>query len=768
MKVTFLSATVPLTKTFVLENGELKKIGHPQITDVSSFQHEFETIEDLYNYMLVHAEEGHCFLKGNVNKVLRNESRAGSTDPNEPTRILLLDLDGLKTVASVDAFLAMIGMHDVDHIVQYSSSMGVVPTKGLSAHIFILLDRPWYPAMLKQWLTDVNINTPSLRQNISLSRTNNSLRWALDIGTCQNDKLIYIAPPVLGEGVKDGFEGDRIQLVTRTKRTATLPERVPTAETNRVASEKILNELREKAGLEKRKSVKYKSAGSVDYMVNPDQASVTGIKEERGFVYLNLNGGDSWGYYHPSNNPTYILNFKGEPIYKTSELLPEYWQEVREVLSAPRTDLAGTMYLAFRDFRSAGYWNGTWNAKKQELKLAQARGKEQLEDFLQQHHQPVLGFIPDWEVTFNPTSETIVDPELRTVNLFQPSRYMRMSKREQKEVPPLIRRVILHALGGDEEVFEHFMNWLAVIMQHRCRTQTAWVLHGTQGTGKGVMLNYILRPLFGYDYVVSKRMEELESQFNGYMERCMILFLDEAQMSSFGRKDVMDANFKNYIVEPRISLRRMHTNAYEVENFMNLIFASNKHDPVIIDPEDRRFNVAVYQPNRLKITDEEIGKIQDELEAFYFYLVSRQADRGKGRTPLNNSAKAQMVNVSLSALDVVCKAVSTGDFNFLWEQCPTHGKTHTGNTSQDILAGRYRNLLRDIAQGTRSVLSRDEIQDIVAYTVGNVSPSPYKFASLIKHHGIQLEPTSRDGKSLRGLKIKWNVPEELKQEALKE
>lgn len=768
MKVTFLAAAVPLTKTFTLEGNELKKSGHPQIIDVSSYQHEFETIEDLYNIMLVHAEEGHCFLKGNVTRTLRNESRAGSTDANEATRILLLDLDGLKSINTVDSLLALLGLHDVDHIVQYSSSMGVDPGKGLSAHIFIILDRPWYPAMLKQWLTQMNLEVPQLRSNISLTRTNNSLRWGLDVGTCQNDKLIYIAPPVLGKGVEDKFVGDRIQLVIRKKRHATLPERVPTAEANRVASEKVLNELREASGLEKRPKTVYKAAGAIDYLVKPDQASITGIKEERGFVYLNLNGGDSWGYYHPKNDPRFIFNFKGEPVYRTQDLLPEYWAEVREVLSAPRTDEGGTMYLAFRDFRTAGYWNGTWNPKKQELKIAPARGKEQLEDFLQQHGQPVLGFIPDWDVSFNPSSTEVVNAELRTLNLFQPTRYMKLAPKKVDEVPPLIERVILHALGGDKDVFEHFLNWLAVILQHRCRTMTAWVLHGTQGTGKGVMLNYILRPIFGYDYVVSKRMEELESQFNGFMERCLILNLDEAQMSSFGRKDVMDANFKNYIVEPKISIRRMHTNPYEVDNYLNLIFASNKHDPVIIDPEDRRFNVAVYQPNRLKITDEEIGKIQDELEAFYFYLVSRTADRAKARTPLNNSAKQQMVHVSMSAVDVVCRALTMGDFRFLWEQCPQHGKTHTGNTTADILAGRYRNLLRDIAHGRRNILSRDEIQDVLAYTIGNVPLSPYKFTSLIKHHGIQLEPTSRDGKSLRGLKVKWNLPEDLKEEALKE
>jgi hypothetical protein len=66
-------------------------------------------------------------------------------------------------------------------------------------------------------------------------------------------------------------------------------------------------------------------------MSKPGEATITGIKRDRGFVYLNLNGGDSWGYYHSEDNAEYIYNFKGEPVYKTSELLPEYWASINKV-----------------------------------------------------------------------------------------------------------------------------------------------------------------------------------------------------------------------------------------------------------------------------------------------------------------------------------------------------------------------------------------------------------------------------------------------------
>jgi hypothetical protein len=767
MKVTFLKAAVPLTKTFSLEGTELKKTAHPQVIQCSSFQHDITTIEELYSCFEIHAAEGHCFLKGNVTRQLIEESRAGTTDPNAPTEILLLDLDGLRDVADVDTFMGLLGLGDVDYIVQYSSSMGVIPSRGISAHIFCFLDKPWSPALLKQWLTNANLTNPALKRNLGLTRTNNSLRWALDVSTCQNDKLIYIAPPIVGVGVVDTFSGDRIQLVKRAKRTVTLPEPIPSAEANRSKVEQALNELRTAAGLPTRDRIKFKTQHGVEYMRNPDQAVVTGIKKERGFVYLNLNGGDSWAYYHTENNPVFIHNFKSEPAYLTSELVPDYWMDVKGTVGTPKFTEDGTLYLAFRDFRTAGYWNGTYEKQSRRLNLAQAKSADQLRSFLKQHGQPLGDFIPDWNVTFNPSSPQIVDIDTRAVNLYQPSEFMKLEPRKIDEVPKTIRKVILHALGGDDEVFEHFMNWLAVILQYKCRTMTSWVLHGTQGTGKGIMLNYILRPIFGMDYVVSKRMEELESQFNGYMERCFILFVDEAQLSSHGRKDVMDANFKNYIVEPRISIRRMHTMPYEVDNYLNLIFASNKLDPVIIDPEDRRFNVGVYQSLRLYLADEELDRISEELEEFYHYLASRDADRAKARHALNNPAKQKMVHISRESMDVICEAFNKGDFQFLWDQRPVlHLKDGTGNTSQDIMNGKYLALLTKIAQGERPSLLREELQTMLGYLHGSIPASPHKFTSYIKHHGIVLEPTNRDGRTVRGLKVEWNITPELMAEVI--
>jgi hypothetical protein len=146
---------------------------------------------------------------------------------------------------------------------------------------------------------------------LTLTKTGNALRYGLDITTCQNDKLIYIAHPICV-----GFKAPitkRIEYVKRKRETWSFGD-TPSVMVNKQLNEDQIAALRKVAKLPERKNT-YKMVSNMEVLSKPDQSVITGMKEERGFVYFNLNGGDSWAYYHPSNNPDFIHNFKGEPAY---------------------------------------------------------------------------------------------------------------------------------------------------------------------------------------------------------------------------------------------------------------------------------------------------------------------------------------------------------------------------------------------------------------------------------------------------------------------
>lgn len=767
----FLAADKPIVKRYEIapNTGELVKHPYPFVYEVTSYRETCNNLHDLFQHIQKYAARGDCMVKGKLGRQLVTESRKGTTNPEELTEWICLDLDGIEGYQSVDHFLSDIGCAETDYILQWSSSMGIENKAGFRCHIFMQLDKPVRPQQLKNWLQDLNLSRPTLSGQLQLTKTGNSLRWPLDITTCQNDKLLYIAPPDLGKGITDPFPEKgtrgkpatpRITFEQRTLKRLSLPTNLILQEALRDRTHAKVSELRVAAGLPKMKAVKYKFDGTIEYMANPGQATITDMKEERGFVYFNLNGGDSWAYYHPVESPEFIYNFKGEPAYKTQELLPQYWAKLTQQAASGAPDANGRIYLAFREFTSGVYWNGIYDTNADKLELYPAKSETQLRHFMKNNKMPLGESIPDWKRVFEPNNPNVIDRQAQTVNIYNPSELMKDPTPPYVASPPgVINKIIDHVLGNDMATLDHFYNWLAVIVQHKTRAGTAWVLQGTQGTGKGLLMHNILTPLFGYENVAAKRMEELESQFTEFMENKFIVFIDEIEAGKSLYHAKVTAKLKNLIVEPMISIRNMYRPAYLAPNFASMIFASNKPSSVEVAPDDRRFNVGVYQENKLQITGPEIDQIDHELPEFYAYLMHYPADPDRARTPLISQSRSTLIDISRTAIDTISDALLKGDLQTLWDHLPSQKSLTPGNALIQTKAQGYRDLIVDVVSniGNHDKLTRDELYTIFEYTVGNMPTSPNKLTSTLKHHRLHLKPVWKYNRSVRGIEVNWKV-----------
>lgn len=767
--VFFLAADKPIVKRYELVNNELVKHPYPFVYEVTSSQETCNNLHDLFQHIQKYAKQGDCMVKGKLGRQLVTESRKGTTNPEELTEWICLDLDGIEGYQSVDHFLSDIGCAETDYVLQWSSSMGIENKAGFRCHIFMQLDKPVRPQQLKNWLQDLNLSRPTLSGQLQLTKTGNSLRWPLDITTCQNDKLLYIAPPDLGKGITDPFPekgprgkpaSPRITFEQRTLKRLSLPTNLILQEALRDRTHAKVSELRVAAGLPKMKAVKYKFDGTIEYMVNPGQATITDMKEERGFVYFNLNGGDSWAYYHPSDSPEFVYNFKGEPTYKTSELLPQYWAKLTQQAASGAPDAKGNIYLAFREFTSGVYWNGIYDTMNDKLELYPAKSETQLRHFMKNNKMPLGESIPDWKRVFEPNNPNVIDRQAQTVNIYNPSELMKDPTPPYVASPPgVINKIIDHVLGNDMATLDHFYNWLAVIVQHKTRAGTAWVMQGTQGTGKGLLMHNILTPLFGYENVAAKRMEELESQFTEFMENKFIVFIDEIEAGKSLYHAKVTAKLKNLIVEPMISIRNMYRPAYLAPNFASMIFASNKPSSVEVAPDDRRFNVGGYQENKLQITGPEIDQIDNELPEFYAYLMHYPADADRARTPLISTSRSTLIDISRTAIDTISDALLKGDLQTLWDHLPSQKSLTPGNALIQAKSQGYRDLIVEIVNNlsAHDKLTRDELYTIFEYTVGNMPTSPNKLTSTLKHHRLHLKPVWKYNRSVRGIEVNWKV-----------
>ncbi len=755
MKVTFLEAKVPLTKTFRLVDGEIDKDGHPKIVPYLSHHYEVShtDLQQFFELVQHHAALGHCWQKGNATEKLEWTRRADRTDPNEPTRILVLDLDGVKGLDDIPTLLRYLKLGSPDYIVQYSSSMGVLPGKGLSAHIFVLLDREYLPSELKDWLRHRNFAIPELAAGIKLSKNGNALRWTLDVTTCQSDKLIYIAPPICEAGVVDGFKGERIRLVRQETRTARLDQEGYTPESNSQRTQAKMDELRKLAGLKARPWDKTREERGENYMPNPDKATVSGTKDRGEYVSVNLNGGDSWGYWHRKENPYFLYNFKGEPVFRIKDISPDYWASLQRA-HRREVDSGGIEYLAFRDIKRSKYYNGTYDRATDQLELYEADSEGQLFSYLKEHGQSLPDVIPTWKVEYDPHDPVRVDPKRKWLNLYQPSEFERRwgkERRQVAEVPALARKFIWHAVGCSEECYERFLNWLACIVQHKDRTQTAWLLHGVQGTGKGYIFNELMRPALGMNNTMTTNLENFEGQFNAFLENKLLICVDESDMQASALASVLEGKFRQYITEPKTPIRAMRKTTYEVASYLNFLIFANETAGVNIVDHDRRYNVAPYQDFRIDTTDEEYQQAKNDAWDFYCYLRTRAADVQLAKTAIMNDAKRQVAAQSKSSVEEFTKAWRNGNLDFFVAYIPS--ELEGFSRPQQDLALSYRKVVE--AMGAWAAVSRDELHILGRWLIDKCPQSPNKFTKMLQMHRIEIHEISRDGKKFRGTETHW-------------
>jgi len=780
----FLSGKSPMTKTFTLDaGGSIHKSSYPDTYYFTSHTENVVTLKDFYAALTKHAALGHCMLKGPIKAPLKSESRAGATATEDHTFFLCCDLDDAPFKSAAEFVASEPALQDVSYVLQRSSSDGLhsADSNTLSAHLFFLLDTPMQAPYLKAWLMSRNLDGKPgfLREALTLNAERGSLHWPLDITCSQNDKLVWIAPPIIGKGVQYNLKpGELIQYIPgRLPAIPVARLAAPPIEVLRSQQSQLLNAMREAIGYKKLAATRY--VGEFEIQPKPGEAIITGRRSTAEFEYFNINGGDSWAYFHPVGNFEFIHSFKTPGIsFLTKELFPGYYKDCKArtiKLNTSPTE-QGEVLLAFRDIRTASYWNGTWNKKECTLALHPAKSELQLDHFMQSKGRTLGEFVPIWRMEFDPTSDATVDVDEKFINTFIKSPMLRTQHpvRRDLDACPTIKKVILSAVSNNlwDETTEHFLNWLAVIYQHRIKTGTAWILHGSQGTGKGVLIHNILAPTLGEQYVQARRMSELEEKYSGWLETSLIAFIDEVQVSSSARKDLITGDLKNFITDKKISIRHMNRASYSADNFTNFILASNMNDIVQLPSDDRRYNTGHHQHKRLDLGLARIKAIIDELPAFMGYIMHRKADVDTAATVLCSDSRTKVMNASKTAGDMVASALLEGDMEFLYDSLPDmkllaelNGANSAYGVAFNEIVKREARLLLASKPSARSQtchvdskLTRDELLVIFEYCIGNMPTSPNKFTRLLKHRGIEMKRLRIDNVLHQGIDVKWVVP----------
>lgn len=659
MLINFLTAAKPLAKEYFADG---RKEPYPHIAKFTSHPHHAPDIQTFYELLIEYSRRGGCLLKGELTKQLLNESRQGSTNPHLPTHYEVIDIDRCDpTIQSPEEFITRClpaEYQSVDFIWQYSNS-AIIQKKCLAGHLFYLRSEPIDQKLLKGIYTLINHTNPLLNAAIELSHNGLVLSYGLDITTAQNDKLIFIANPIL-HGIADPIQERIILRIGTQRKVRNDTSTYDFAAINNFKKTKI-DELRTAAGLP-RKTAKMKNDHGVEILSNPDTAIFRGpYRPGPIFTYGNLNDGDSFAYYHLTENPNYLYNFKGEPIVRLKDIDPDYWWQIR-----PKPE-EGMNFLAFRDPQSDTFYTVAHSKTDNTYISFAVSNEKKAQDFLSINHTPIPETLPIWNRCFEPTKNYVIDFKEQRINTYQKTHYLKNAK-PTTHCPPCFHNLTLHVVGGDVEVQADLLNWLAYIIQTREKTQTAYLLHGRTGTGKGVLFNTVLRPILGHEHAINITMDEIDCDFNGWIETALLVMVDEAQITDdFKRVKKRNNHIKHIITEPQILIKNKHIKAYTSNNYANFIFASNEYDSIKINDQDRRFKVAPRQENSLHYQKADIEELEKSLQDITNYLIGITLDVPAVKTVLMSEARAALIETSKSSIDEFVTVIKQGDLDTLMQ-----------------------------------------------------------------------------------------------------
>jgi hypothetical protein len=746
--LTTLLAERLLTKTFY-KDGRAEP--YPLIRDFSSLTVQYESIEDMLEIIVATAEAGGCLLKGHLTKQLVSESRAGLGDTNANTDWLVLDYDSDGGFESISDLLEEIdpALNEVDYIFQHSASSGINGESGIRGHIFFMLETPVAPSVLKQWVRKVNLISTRFRDRVKLSRNAMALCFALDPTVNQNDKLIYVAPPVL-IGLDDPV-GQRFSLHKQANRYYKFTASI-SAEYNRAREIELLNHLQDQMGIQKR-TPKYSSVGDLEILSNPGECTVTGVKKSDVYTRINLNGGDSWAYWHYTDNPEILYNYKGEPATYLKDVAPTYYQQLQ--LAEERKTIRP---FVFRDINRDLYYNAEYDETNGHVVMCQAVSRRQtLADFMIQRGSPAPKVIPDWEMKFDPTDPMTVDFQNKRLNTFAPTRYMRMQV-DMSNVPtesdfPTIAKVVKH-ICVTPDVYIHFMKWIAHILQFRTKTQTAWLFSGIEGTGKGVMFSKILRPIIGERYSQLINQDNLEDQFNGYVETSILLFVDEGDIEGSKAAEKVMGKLRTTITEATLPIRNMRQNMIEVPNFTNVIVATNRSMAVKLQESDRRWNIAPRQHTKIELSYEEIfTDIPRELEAFTKYLLALQIEATDSIKLIETESREALLELSRTVADEFFGAIKAGNLDFLAERLQE--TVPVPENGYIAFAAVVQKWMQNAVDQVETEAPVDDLVTVYKYISGNGDITSKRFGHLSSRHELRAKQKRIRGIQRRVFSLKF-------------
>jgi hypothetical protein len=293
---------------------------------------------------------------------------------------------------------------------------------------------------------------------------------------------------------------------------------------------------------------------------------------------------------------------------------------------------------------------------------------------------------------FVPGAGEVVDDRL---NLYTGFKYEDFENREGKVgvYVEIFRNHISLLVGHHADSVEYLVKFFAHMLQKPAEhADVCIIIKSIQGMGKDMLVD-IIEGILGSEYVTrTSKIDSLLGQFNGDIEKKMLVVLNEASgKDGYEFKDKL----KDFITQKTCVINKKNIQSYKVKCFHRTMLFSNNHNVVNVEADNRRY--AVFKSHHLKETASYYkrldGLISDEdfLGTIAQYLLEEDITHYDPRAIPQTHALKSMREYNLNPFYIFMKDMF---LDGLWEQMKnTEGMEGEWSEEPDK-TGRVKLLIR--------------------------------------------------------------------------
>ncbi|WP_456471448.1 primase-helicase family protein [Caminibacter sp.] len=238
---------------------------------------------------------------------------------------------------------------------------------------------------------------------------------------------------------------------------------------------------------------------------------------------------------------------------------------------------------------------------------------------------------------------------------------------------PHISALLLNLLRDDMDRIEYFINWLSTALVTLRKIGTAIVFKGIQGTGKGLLYEQIIQPIIGEKYTYTFSNNDLKSQFNKNLQNKLFVVGNEIK-GDFREGNHIYETLKMWITDKDLRIEAKGKDAFQINNYFNVLVFSNNETPLQIQASDRRYTVFETKERQIiQIAKEDFGYcgtsefvegIRKELKDFVFDLFKFNFNIHRARIPAITKEKYNIYLASVKKSEIFANALKTKDIEF--------------------------------------------------------------------------------------------------------